>query len=85
MIRIMMCGNQYGEEAEIVNHYNELRVCLKEETSLERELNIIFSSFDDGMGFRYEFPRQQQLQEFLIDDEVTEFVFLQIMMLGVFQ
>lgn len=40
-----------------------------------------FSSFDDGMGFRYEFPRQQQLQEFLIDDEVTEFVFLQIMML----
>lgn len=76
MIRIMMCGNQYGgEEAEIVNHYNELRVCLKEETSLERELNIIFRLFDDGMGFRYEFPRQQQLQEFLIDDEVTEFVF----------
>ncbi|MCS2441220.1 glycoside hydrolase family 97 N-terminal domain-containing protein [Bacteroides uniformis] len=64
-----------GEEAEIVNHYNELRVCLKEETSLERELNIIFRLFDDGMGFRYEFPRQQQLQEFLIDDEVTEFVF----------
>ena len=64
MIRIMMCGNQYGgEEAEIVNHYNELRVCLKEETSLERELNIIFRLFDDGMGFRYEFPRQQQLQE----------------------
>ena len=65
----------WGEEAEIVNHYNELRVCLKEETSLERELNIIFRLFDDGMGFRYEFPRQQQLQEFLIDDEVTEFVF----------
>ena len=61
----------WGEEAEIVNHYNELRVCLKEETSLERELNIIFRLFDDGMGFRYEFPRQQQLQEFLIDDEVT--------------
>ena len=58
MIRIMMCGNQYrGEEAEIVNHYNELRVCLKEETSLERELNIIFSSFlmmgwDSGMSSR---------------------------------
>lgn len=52
----------WGEEAEIVNHYNELRVCLKEETSLERELNIIFRLFDDGMGFRYEFPRQQQLQ-----------------------
>lgn len=34
-----------------------------------------FRLFDDGMGFRYEFPRQQQLQEFLIDDEVTEFVF----------
>lgn len=65
----------WGEEAEIVNHYNELRVCLKEKTSLERELNIIFRLFDDGMGFRYEFPRQQQLQEFLIDDEVTEFVF----------
>lgn len=46
MIRIMMCGKPvWGEEAEIVNHYNELRVCLKEETSLERELNYYFSSF----------------------------------------
>lgn len=65
----------WGEESEIANHYNELKVCLKERTSLGRELKIVFRLFDDGMGFRYEFPRQEQLQDFLIDDEVTEFVF----------
>lgn len=65
----------WGEESEIFNHYNELKVFLKEKASLGRELNIVFRLFDDGIGFRYEFPRQEQLQNFLIDDEMTEFVF----------
>lgn len=65
----------WGEESEITNHYHELKVCLKEKAALGRELNVVFRLFDDGMGFRYEFPRQESLQDFLIDDEVTEFVF----------
>lgn len=63
----------WGEKKHIHNHYNELRVSLGEMTNLQRRLDIVFRVFDDGVGFRYEFPEQPNLQAFNIMDELTEF------------
>ena len=62
----------WGEESEISDHHKELLVSLKQ-SSTERLLNIRFRLFDDGLGFRYEFPQQNQLGMFIIADEKTEF------------
>ena len=62
----------WGEESEIRNHYNELVVTLHQ-TSTERDLIIRFRLFNDGLGFRYEFPRQQHLTSFIIKEEHTQF------------
>ncbi|PKD42515.1 glycoside hydrolase family 97 protein [Rhodohalobacter barkolensis] len=63
----------WGEKEEIRNHYNELKVTLKETEEPNRELSVVFRAYDDGIGFRYEFPDQSNLQEFNIMDELTEF------------
>ena len=62
----------WGEESQIRNHYNELLVHLKQPQS-GRLLDIRFRLFDDGLGFRYEFPEGQPLVHFVIRDELTEF------------
>lgn len=62
----------WGETAEIRNHYNELSVDLKQETT-ERTLTIRFRLFDEGLGFRYEFPEQDDLTYFVIKEEETQF------------
>jgi len=61
-----------GEQSSIKNHYNELTVSL-EQKSTNRKLNIIFRAFDEGVAFRYEFPKQPNLNYFIISDEATEF------------
>ena len=63
----------WGEDAQVRNHYNELRVTLQEKGGQKRQLGVVFRAFDDGVAFRYEFPRQRGLQDFVIMDEVTEF------------
>ena len=62
----------WGETSTIRNHYNELAVTL---TQAKEKRNIIirFRVYDDGMGFRYEFPQQQELNYFIIKEEKTEF------------
>jgi len=61
-----------GEVKEIRNHYNELLVTL-EQLATERCMQIRFRLFDDGMGFRYEFPAQDNLVYFVIKNEHTQF------------
>ncbi len=61
-----------GEQATIVNHYNELKVSLSQ-TKANVKMNIIFRVFDDGVAFRYDFPKQKNLNYFIISDEVSEF------------
>jgi hypothetical protein len=61
-----------GEVSSIRNHYNELRVGLTQ-AATGRQLNIVFRLFDDGLGFRYEFPQQEKLNYFIISDELTQF------------
>jgi alpha-glucosidase len=63
----------WGEEINVRNHYNELRISLQEKSGKKRQLNIVFRAFDDGIGFRYEFPEQSNLSNFTISDELTEF------------
>jgi len=63
----------WGEQLDVRNHYNELVVNLEEQSELKRKLNIHFKIYDDGLGFRYEFPEQENLKEVLITDENTQF------------
>ena len=62
----------WGEEAEIRNHCNEMVVNLRQ-TSSDRKMNIRFRVYNDGLGFRYEFPEQNNLRYFVVTDELTEF------------
>ena len=62
----------WGEVAEIRNHYNELAVTLNQ-NGTDRQIVIRFRLFDDGLGFRYEFPAQKNLVYFIIKEEKTQF------------
>jgi alpha-glucosidase len=63
----------WGERRSIRNHYNELRVTLAEVKALKRRYDVVFRVYDDGIGFRYEFPDQPSLEEVKIGEELTEF------------
>ncbi len=62
----------WGEWASIRNHYNELAVTLSQSTT-NRNIIIRFRLFNDGLGFRYEFPEQKNLTYFVIKEEKTQF------------
>ena len=62
----------WGEEKEIKNHYNEMAIFLdQEKTGIT--MIVRFRLFDDGLGFRYEFPSQPNLAHFVIQEEKTQF------------
>lgn len=63
----------WGEVDSVRNNYNELALNLEEKKGLHRKLRIVFRVFNDGIGFRYEFPNQKNMDQFRIMDEVTEF------------
>ena len=62
----------WGEVSSIRNHYNELAVTLLQPKE-DRTIRIRFRLYDDGLGFRYEFPEQKNLVYFVIKDEYSEF------------
>ena len=62
----------WGEESEILNHYNELLVSL-EQNNTNRKMNIRFRVYNEGVGFRYEFPSQKELTYFVIEEELSQF------------
>ena len=62
----------WGETDEIRNHYNEMTVSLLQVKS-NRNIKICFRVYDDGVGFRYEFPQQKDLNYFVIKEEHTQF------------
>lgn len=62
----------WGETSEIRNHYNELAVTLLQSAS-RRQMTVRFRVYDDGAGFRYEFPQQQELNYFIIKEEHSQF------------
>jgi alpha-glucosidase len=63
----------WGERRLTRNHYNELRTRFAETINARRTIDITFRVYDDGIGFRYEFPDQPALRDVRITDELTEF------------
>ena len=62
----------WGEDRVVQNHYNELKVKLQQNDKRQRQLNVVFRAFNDGFGFRYEFPKQKNLGDFRIMEENTQ-------------
>ena len=60
-----------GEKKSYLNHYNELAVTLNQVQN-DRYIIVKFRLFDDGLGFRYEFPEQKNLNYFIIKEEDSE-------------
>ena len=67
----------WGERQFVRNRYRELRVEVEQKRHGKRQLAIVFRIYDDGVGFRYEFPAQPQLDKVEILDELTEFTVAQ--------
>lgn len=65
----------WGEQRTIRNHYNEMKVSVCETKTPGRRFDVVFRLFDDGYGFRCEFPEQPEMGEIVIMDELTEFRF----------
>jgi hypothetical protein len=63
----------WGEVSSIRNNYKELKLRLKDKNKPENLLNVIFRVFDDGIGFRYEFPQESAIKHFIVGDELTTF------------
>jgi hypothetical protein len=61
----------WGEVNKIRDHYKELRLALQDQTS-KIQVQIVFRVFDDGVGFRYEFPAQVN-KYLIVDEELTQF------------
>ncbi|PHZ85122.1 glycoside hydrolase family 97 protein [Paremcibacter congregatus] len=63
----------WGEVKDVRNHYRELRAVLQEEAGLKRQMIVTFRVYNDGLGFRYELPAQENLGAVEIMAELTEF------------
>jgi len=61
-----------GEQSTIRNQYNQMTIALVQ-AKTGRKMNIIFKAYDEGIAFRYDFPKQERLNYFIISDERTEF------------
>ncbi|TVR42492.1 MAG: glycoside hydrolase family 97 protein [Bacteroidia bacterium] len=63
----------WGEQRHVKNHYNAMRVELAETEGLMRRFDLVFRVYDDGLGFRFEFPEQENMTDVLITEENTFF------------
>ncbi|TCT25860.1 alpha-glucosidase [Thermomonas haemolytica] len=63
----------WGERRYVRDHHNELRAHFVEKDGDHRRFDVVFRVFDDGVGFRYEVPRQPALEQAQIVQELTEF------------
>ncbi len=63
----------WGEYAQIRDHHKELKLWLRDKANAKVRVNIVFRVFDEGVGFRYEFPEGQELMHFVVANERTEF------------
>lgn len=63
----------WGEQRMVENNYQEARIDIEETTAPMRNFALVFRLYDDGLGFRFEFPEQENMGEVVITDEHTEF------------
>jgi alpha-glucosidase len=64
-----------GEDTSVRNNYQELTISLQQKNSAQYKMNLIFRVYNDGIGFRYVVPKQDNLNKVIISDELTEFSF----------
>jgi len=64
---------QWGEQRTVENNYNQMTVTLEEKSESKRKLLIHFKAYNDGIGFRYEFPEHEGVDSLIIMDEHTGF------------
>ena len=65
----------WGQKSKIKNHYQQLTIKLQEKKNLEREVKLVFRVYNDGLGFRYILPEQENLDKLNIVSEETMFKF----------
>lgn len=63
----------WGEQSKIRNNYRQLVLSLIDKSGSGIKLNLVVRVFNDGLGFRYEFPQQEKLNHFIVADELTQF------------
>jgi len=63
----------WGEQRYVHNHFNELTLAFAEKDGQKRQFELIFRIYDDGLGFRFEFPEQENMGEVFITEERTQF------------
>ncbi len=63
----------WGDVKEIRDNYSQLSVSLSQKGDKAIQFNVIFKLFNDGLGFRFEFPEQKNIQHFIIKEEATQF------------
>lgn len=67
--------NPFGQHRTVRDHYRELRLELKEAADAPARLNLVVRAYDEGVAFRYEIPVQPGLEDYVVTDERTEFIF----------
>lgn len=70
----------WGEVKQIRNNYNELAITLDQKAQ-DRKMVIRFRLYNDGLGFRYEFPQQKNLNYFVIKEEHSQFAMVEVIIL----
>jgi alpha-glucosidase len=63
----------WGESRYVRNNYNELTIDVKETSGKQRAFQVVFRVFNDGLGFRYQFSKQENKDSVYIMDELTQF------------
>ena len=63
----------WGEQSSIRNNYRQLTLQLTDRSGSGIRMHIVFRVFNDGVGFRYEFPKQDKLNHFVVSEELTQF------------
>ncbi|HEY9153671.1 MAG TPA: glycoside hydrolase family 97 protein [Opitutaceae bacterium] len=67
--------NSFGQHRVVSDHYRELTIQMREKADAPNRFNLIVRAYDNGIAFRYEIPTQPGLDRYVINDELTEFVF----------
>jgi hypothetical protein len=63
----------WGKQSEIINQYNEIIIRVRDFKNMNREMNIIFRVYDNGVALRYEIPEQESINSFIINNDLTSF------------
>ena len=67
--------NPLGKHREVRDNHRELKLTLSERGESDRTFDVIFRVFNDGVGFRYGLPKSPSGNEFVVEEELTEFAF----------